>query len=267
MSFLTNRHGSLTYLTSTTLQGPLIHCFTTRQGGVSAGHLSSLNLGISRGDRPEAVRQNYTLLAEAVGFSVSRLVFARQTHSDIVQAVDASFCGQGLDIPVPAPRDALITRTPGVVLTVFSADCTPILLYDPVCHAVGAVHSGWRGTAAGIVRKTVLAMQKQYGCRPQDIRAAIGPCISSCCFETREDVPAAMEAALGNRALEAVMRRGEKYLVDLKLLNCMWLEDAGITQIDICADCTACLPARYWSHRKLGDLRGSMANMICLSTL
>ena len=112
--------------------------------------------------------------------------------------------GQGLFAPVPGERDGLITNEPGVVLTVFSADCTPVLLHDPVHRAVGAVHAGWRGTAGGIAAKAVEAMTSAFGTRPEDIQAAIGPCIGPCCFETGEDVPAAMVKALGEEALPAI---------------------------------------------------------------
>ena len=162
------------------------------------------------------------------------------------------------------PRDALVTNCPGVALVVFSADCTPILLHDPVAGAIGAVHAGWRGTAKGIVLKTVEAMVRQYGCRPENIRAAIGPCIGKCCFETAWDVPQAMLDALGPKAVTAISQVGEKYFVDLKFCNALWLQRAGVGELDISPDCTCCEPERFWSHRQVGDQRGSLAGIIML---
>lgn len=146
MSFHTVRKGQLEYLVSDRIETP--HCFSTRLGGVSEGFLSSLNLGIHRGDSLETCLENYRILGEAVGFSPEDTVLTRQLHGDIVATVGAADRGCGLlqelgDIE----RDGLMTNEPDTALTVFGADCTPVLLYDPVKRAVAAVHSGWRGTA------------------------------------------------------------------------------------------------------------------------
>lgn len=259
MSFITATAGPLEYLRSDTLTAR--HAFSTRYGGVSTGDLDSLNLGVHRGDRPGNVLENYRRLGRAVGFSVRDLVFTRQIHTDQVRIVTAADRGQGLFFPAP-DCDGLITNTPGVALAAFSADCTPILLFDPAAGAVGAVHAGWRGTALGIVRRAVEAMEDAFGVDPKNLRAAIGPCIGKCCFETRGDVPDAMRAALGERAQPAITRSGETYRVDLKLLNALWLREAGVEQIDVCPACTACEPNRFWSHRRVGNRRGSLAAII-----
>lgn len=263
MGFYVNRSGALEYLASDLLDGAA-HCFSTRLGGVSGGHLASLNLGTHRGDTPENVRENYRILGNAVGFSPEQTVFTKQVHSDIVERVGKNDCGRGLLREVENPCDGLITDEPGVALTVFSADCTPILLFDPVKRAVGAVHAGWRGTASGIAARAVEKMRAELGCEPKNIRAAIGPCIAQCCFETDADVPEAMRAALGSAAEEYIRPAGEKYYVNLKALNTVWLGRAGVRQIDVSADCTACRPERFWSHRRVGNRRGSLAAVIML---
>ena len=256
-------HNQPEYLTSSVLSSP--HAFTTRYGGVSVGTLASLNLGTHRGDDPAAVRQNYEILGRAVGFNPASLVFTRQTHSDTVAVVGQSQRGEGLSREVIDERDGIITNEPGVTLAAFSADCTPILLHDPVHHAIGAVHSGWRGTAAGIVQKAVERMTAAYGTDPADLEAAIGPCIGRCCFETDSDVPDAMIASLGEAACAAVTDDGNgKFHVDLKALNRLWLHRAGVKIIDVSEDCTACQPDRFWSHRRVGQARGSMAAVITL---
>ena len=256
-------HHSPEYLSSDCIAVP--HCFSTRHGGVSAGHLASLNLGVHRGDRWENVLENYRILGAAVGFAPEQTVFTHQTHTDIVVRVGKDECGRGLFSEVTEERVGLITNEPGVALTVFSADCTPILLYDPVKKAVGAVHAGWRGTAKGIAARCVEAMGREFGTEPADLRAAIGPCIGPCCFETHRDVPDAMIEALGEAALPAIRDdQNGKFHVDLKRLNAIWLARAGVKIIDISTDCTACQPDRFWSHRRVGNARGSLAAVILL---
>lgn len=260
---ITVEKGQLQYLTSELLSSTP-HCFSTRFGGVSEGDLSSLNLGTHRGDAPENVWENYRILGDAVGFRPEDTVFTKQIHSDIVERVDPSHRGRGLLREATQGCDGLITNCPNVVLTVFSADCTPILFHDPVAKAIGGCHAGWRGTAAGIAAKTVEAMIREFGCKAENIRAAIGPCISQCCFETDADVPDAMVQALGAEAQSCILPRGNKYYVNLKALNAIWLRRAGVVQIDIAEECTACQPHRFWSHRRVGNERGSLAAMILL---
>ena len=260
MSVITKKIGRLEYLTAEKITVP--HCFTTRFGGVSEGYLSSLNLGIHRGDKPENVRKNYEILGEALGFEVDNLVFTRQTHTNIVRVVDSSNAGEGLDREVEPECDALVTNTPGLVLAAFTADCTPILLHDPVTGAVGAVHAGWRGTVGDIAGNAVRAMAEHFGAEPENIRAAIGPNIGVCCFETHADVPDAVRAVLGVEAEAFIFPAGEKFRVDLKGVNAALLRRAGVRHIEISDACTACEPQRFWSHRRVGNDRGSLAAII-----
>lgn len=260
MSFQTIKRDGLEYLHADFLPAP--NSFSTRHGGVSTGHLASLNLGTGRGDEPANVEENWRRFGAAVGFSPEKLIFTHQVHGSLVRRVTAADFGQGLRCPAPQ-CDGLITDEPGAALAVFSADCTPILLCDTATGAVGAVHAGWRGTALGIVRRAVEAMGEAFGSRPQDIRAAIGPCIDRCCFETHADVPEAMLAALGDAARIAIDDHGDgTYHVDLKDLNGIWLEQAGVEQVETCPFCTACQPERFWSHRRVGDRRGALAAVI-----
>ena len=256
------RNDRLEYLQSDLLQTP--HCFSTRYGGVSEGYLASLNLGVHRGDKWENVWENYRILGENVGFSPEDTVFTKQIHSDIVERVGKAERGRGLLRPVEQGCDGLVTNETGVALTVFSADCTPILFYDPVARAIGACHAGWRGTAQGIALRTVEKMQAEFGCKAENIRAAIGPCISECCFETDGDVPAAMLQSLGAEAEACIRPVGQKYYVNLKGCNALWLHRGGVRQIEIAEECTACEPERFWSHRRVGNARGSLAAIIVL---
>ena len=259
MSIKNKRYGKVEYLKADGIKAP--HCFTTRIGGVSEGIFSSMNLGLHRGDDPEKVAENYRILGKCIGFELEDLVLTHQTHSDIVRKVGRGDCA-GIDSHTYPESDGLITNEPGVALVVFTADCTPILLHDPVTGAVGAVHAGWRGTASGIVKNCVEAMVREYGCDPADIHAAIGPNIGQCCFQTDREVPDAMIAALGNAAKEFIEQRENKYYVDLKEMNALWLRRSGVRNIEISISCTACRPDRYWSHRVTNGERGSQGAII-----
>ena len=260
MAVVTKKQGTLEYLTAEGIDVP--HCFTTRLGGVSEGYLSSLNIGMHRGDDPKNVEENYRILGAALGFSLEDLVLTRQIHTDIVRTVTRKDAGQGLDNRDYPECDALITNDPGVALVVFTADCTPILFHDPVTGAVGAAHAGWKGTALGIAAKTVEAMVREFGCDPENIRAAIGPNISACCFETDRDVPDAMISALGEDAKAFITPKKDKYYVNLKEINALWLRRAGVKEIEISDACTACQHDRFWSHRVTRGQRGSQGAII-----
>lgn len=256
---VTKKKGTLEYLTAEGICVP--HCFTTRFGGVSTDHLAALNIGMHRGDSRENVEENFRILGEAVGFCVEELVLTRQVHSDIVRKVGRNDC-QGIDHHNYPECDGLITNDPGVGLVIFTADCTPILLWDSVTGAVGAAHAGWRGTAADIAGKTIRAMVREFGCDPKNIRAGIGPNIGGCCFQTDGDVPQAMCNALGEVAKEWIRQDGEKYYVNLKEINALFLRRAGVEQVEISTACTACAPERFWSHRVTRGNRGSQGAVI-----
>lgn len=260
MSVICEKIGALEYLVAENIVVP--HGFTTRLGGVSTAEVGSLNLGIHRGDDPQNVRKNYEILGNALGFDPVDAVLSHQTHTDIVLPVTAAHKGAGLFGPELPECDGLVTNTPGVTLVVFTADCTPILLHDPVTGAVGAVHAGWRGTAAGIAQKAVLTMQSQYGCDPANIRAAIGPNIKQCCFETDWDVPKAILASLGDAAKPHIRQKGEKYYLDLTAINAEFLRRAGVRDIAAAPQCTRCDPNRFWSARVHGNARGSQGAVI-----
>ena len=265
MGLRTVTKGTLEYLQAEGITAP--HCFTTRYGGVSEGSLSSLNLGIHRGDQWENVLKNYEILGNALGFDTRKLVLSHQTHTDIILRVGEEQAGAGLFAPELPECDGLITNEPGVALTVFTADCTPILLQDTVTGAVGAVHAGWRGTAASIAGKAVAAMGREFGSKPENIRAAIGPNIGVCCFETDRDVPDALLDAFGEEARPFIFLKGEKYYVNLKEINALVLRRAGVSQIEISTDCTVCQSHRFWSHRVTKGDRGSQGAIIVCQPL
>lgn len=254
------------YVKSDLIPDIFAHCFTTRLGGVSSGYLSSLNLGVSRGDGPENVKKNYKLICDACGFDSGKLVFFHQIHSRTVLPVtlDDAFAPYERDMQ---EADGAVTDEAGVTLAVFTADCVPILLCDEKRRAIGAVHAGWRGTMLGIAGEGVRALIENYGCKAENIRAAIGASIGSCCFETNSDVPEAAEKLLGGEARRFIVSRGNgKYLVDLRGINRRVLELAGVKSenIDVSGECTVCNCDKYWSHRVTNGRRGVQAAMIML---
>ena len=255
----TEKIGTMEYLTADGIGAP--HCFTTRLGGVSEGIFASLNLRYNGGDTPENVEKNYALLADALGFSVKNLVVTRQTHSDIVRIVTKADA-RGINNRLYPESDALITNNPGCAIAIFTADCTPILLHDPEAGAVGAAHAGWRGTMAKIAAKTALAMVEAYGCKPENIRAAIGPNIAQCCFETDRDVPDAAIAAFGDAAKPHIPPPPPKYYVNLKARNAISLREIGVENIEISDACTYCSHDLYWSHRFTKGQRGTQGAFI-----
>lgn len=270
MDFTLNTVRDVSFLTCDHFDraGGVAHGFSTRLGGVSEGVHSGLNLGYNRGDDPDHVRENFRLFCCAIGADYNGLVKTRQVHRDHVQSVTAADRGMDLISPAPWETDGLVTDVPGVCLTIFSADCVPVLLYDPVRRCIAAVHSGWRGTALSIARVGVDRMVKDYGCRPDHILAAIGPAISKCCFETHADVPDEMITCLGAPIVSFIEELpGGKFRVDLKgiIQNTLLRSGLDPAHIAVSDHCTTCRTDLYWSHRLLGNQRGSMAAMIQLT--
>lgn len=247
--------------------GGAVHGFSTRMGGVSQGMWESLNLGTARGDDPDHVRENYRRFFKALGMDGGRIAAANQIHGGAVRCITTADVRADPYDKAGYEADGLMTDLPGVALLVYTADCVPILFYDPVRRVIAAVHAGWRGTAAGVATTAVARMGDVFGCRPGDILAAIGPGIGPDCFETHEDVPNAMTAALSTAVLQHIkIKENGKFAVDLKGINAMRLEQAGLDPAHIAVSriCTSCNSEKFWSHRRLGTSRGSMAAAIQL---
>lgn len=193
---------------------------------------------------------NRRRLAKSVGFDIDRLVTGEQTHSLNIATVTESNAGMGnLDIDSRIPcTDGLITNVPDICLMVLTADCVPIIVYDPATHSCGAIHAGWRGTANGIAKVAIERMSAEFGTKAENIVASIGPCIGTCCFEVGEDV-----ARHFARHPETIVRKTEwdRPHIDLTLSNRLQLIDAGVKcdNIEIAQACTKCNPAEFFSHR------------------
>ena len=243
------------------------HGFSTRWGGVSGGIYESMNLSFTRGDDPEAVRENFRRFSDAVGVDPESVVVSAQEHHTVLYNATAADRGRGVtrergyvDI------DGLLTDEPGVALCTQYADCVPLFFVDPVRRVVATSHSGWKGTAARIGAVTIERMAADYGCRREDILAGIGPSIGECCFEVDEPVAAVFRSMTEGR--ECVSPGpGEKSHVDLWEVNRRILLAAGVRaeHITITDLCTRCHPDVFWSHRATGGDRGSLAGLIALT--
>ena len=238
------------------------HGFTTRQGGVSAPPFDSLNLGWKWGDARASVDENHRRLLAVSGASVMLrasqvhgIRILRVTHGDDPMAVAAE------------QADGLVTDDPGLGISIHVADCTPILMACPRTGACAALHAGWRSTVAGMARAGVAAMVSNFGCSPQELRVALGPCIGACCFEVGSEVAdafvMAMPAARSNGVVLTVPGRASH--IDLRTFQRLELESAGVLpeNIDTSTDCTRCDPDhRFFSFRAAGRATGQSVGFI-----
>lgn len=176
-------------------------------------------------------------------------VSAKQVHSDTVVVAN------GLSGSV-GEADALITSQPGQMVGIRTADCVPVLLVDPVRRAVAAVHAGWRGTVAAIAAKSVVRMREEFGSRPEDLLAAIGPCIGLCCFEVGPEVGCQFQSIFPQQA--------DSRHVDLAEANRIQLVQAGVGEqaIEVAGLCTVCTDREFHSYRRDREKSGRMVSAI-----
>lgn len=245
------------------------HGFSTRIGGVSIlQHTSSLNLNFNLGDDDNTVLENLRLFSEAVGVEPESIVSLPQIHSSDVIYVDENLRGARYYKTSQLKCDGYVTDRPGITLGVKTADCVPILYYDPIVKVIGAVHAGWRGTYANIAVNCVGEMVK-LGASPENIRAAIGPSIHSCCYEVGEDFIDEVVSLAGREAAEryiGIPSDSKRPHADIVGYNVEILLDSGLKpeNIDVCELCTCHNPELFYSHRFSKGMRGSMLSIISL---
>jgi len=268
----------------------LWHGFSTRLGGVSRAYCgddapSELNLGFTAADTREAVEQNRRLLAEAVTGSASTpMVALRQFHSNLVVIADES----AVERERPRKADGIITATPGMLLAIQTADCIPVMVADRKHRVVAAFHAGWRGTVKRIVQLGVGRMRLEFGSRPEDLVAAIGPGAGQCCYAVGEEVLSEFESQFSYaRALvrevfdsDPVRRKypmlfltqrapghspiGPSLHLDLIEANRRQLLDAGVSPraISSTGGCTNCHTQLFFSYRASHGHAGRMMSVI-----
>ncbi len=298
MSWKLRKKNGVVWLETARLGLPgLLHAFTTRAPG-------NFNLNYSVAGSPGSVTRNRKKLLRALG-GPWQLITLKQRHTDIVRALDAvprrrdAEAMRERDGALKFYGDALITNQPRLLLAVQVADCLPILLLDPKQRVVAAVHAGWRGTARRIAEKTVGEMQARFGCRPRDLRAAIGPGIHACCYEVGREVVEAFESQfpyweklvrrvkvsvpdliwqqrlMSREPLPPGARRPrpaltapaeERIFLDLVEANRRQLVAAGLRSKSIIASplCTACRTDLLFAHRAEHGRTGRMMGLIGL---
>jgi len=254
------QNNGLRYYTFDIFPENITQAVFTRQGGVSPRPWNSLNVGGSIGDDITHVRENRIRSFKALGRATESIHDVWQVHSADVVYADAP---RPLDTEYQK-ADIMLTDNPQVTLFMRFADCTPILLYDPVKQVVGAVHSGWLGTVRGATRVAVEAMQDRYGTNPADVLAAIGPAIGPDHYEVGEDVITQVRETFGEHAQSLIETHGESVHFNLWKANRILLEGAGVKQIETADICTACHTEDWFSHRAEKGKTGRFGAMIAL---
>lgn len=249
--------------------GIVTHGFSTRIGGVSEGVCSTMNLSFARGDKEEAVRENFRRMAHALGVEPGDMVCSKQTHTTNVRVVTEEDRGKGITKSLDyTDVDGLITNVPGLCLATFYADCVPLFFVDPVHRAIGLSHSGWRGTVGKIGKVTVEMMQKEYGTNPKDVIAAVGPSICQDCYEVSEDVIEQFRENFDKKDWEKLFYRKEngKYQLNLWTANEIVFAEAGIQKehMAITNLCTCCNPDVLFSHRASQGKRGNLGAFMAI---
>ena len=249
----------------------LEHGFSTRKGGVSKEHLASLNLSFSVEDAKENVLENFRRIGERFGKTPEDFVLSKQSHETKVLKVGRKDRGKGITKDRDYEGiDALITDEKGIILSCFSADCVPILFYDPIHKAVGACHSGWRGTKGKILQNVVEEMRKHFSSNPAEILIAIGPSICKEQYIVSEDLALSFledYPDLGEDTASPIQRISkDKFQLDLWDLNRRIALDSGIKEehISISGYCTMENPELFFSHRYSQGKRGLQGAFICL---
>ncbi|MFQ5683443.1 MAG: peptidoglycan editing factor PgeF [Candidatus Binatia bacterium] len=227
-------------------RGGLLHGFLGRRGGKSVGPYSSLNLSFRVGDDPRAVKDNMCDVKKAVGVHDLRIVTMKQMHGDhIIDMKDRNRKEAG-------EADGMVAEEREIFLGVLTADCVPILFSVPGRKLVAVVHAGWRGTLAGIAPKMVRHLNERYDAEPDSLETAIGPAIGACCYEITADVSGPLVRKWRDLAQNCLQGKDGRQFLDLRELNRLQLEEAGIPakQIFRLGPCTSCAGDDFYSYRR-----------------
>lgn len=245
--------------------GRLKHAFCTRLGGVSQGPFRSLNFDTRGGDSRENVLQNTKILAEAMELDPERIFLANQVHGDQVLILEEDPAGSGSKYH-HLDYDAIITQQKGVAIGVLTADCLPIMLYDPKREVIGIVHAGWRGTCLNVVGNVIAKLKKAFQVDPQDLMVGLGPSIGECCYQVDIKVVRSIKNSTSRWKEFIKPLKANRYTLDLVGLNVHQLLQADVPQGNIVRvnACTACNSKIFFSHRASKGKTGRQLNLIQL---
>lgn len=241
----------------------LFHFSTTVNGGCSVGKYATFNLGLYSGDNHNDVTRNRCRLSDMLEVEFESLYFPYQTHGTDILMIDEAFLIKDsvCQLELMKGVDAVITNQKNICIGVSTADCVPILIYDPKRNILAAIHAGWRGTVARISEKVVTMMKGRFGCEPQDLKVGIGPSISCGCFEVGEEVVSEFECA--GFVMEQISNRNSltgKIHIDLWKANRYVLIGLGVSgvNIEIAGLCTYSNPDLFFSARRQSIQSGRM---------
>jgi YfiH family protein len=258
----------------------LTHAFSTRNGGKTAKPMDNFNLGLHLFAEPwiTDARENRAKLCAAFSLNSDRLIVPNQPHSN-----DILFTRETINRKADLEVDGITTDAHSLPLILFSADCVPILIFDPIKKVLSIVHAGWRGTASGIVSEALRVMNERCGSAPSDLVAAIGPAIGSCCYPVNSEVVVRLLASLGYslpvetpvaqllakikqlNLEQFFLGQDDQICPDLKAINALQLLQAGMTGIDVSNLCTACNPEIFYSYRQSGGNTGRQGLIAALT--
>ncbi|MEW6775903.1 MAG: peptidoglycan editing factor PgeF [Bdellovibrionota bacterium] len=246
--------------------GAIFHGFTTKKPFTRKGKVVHFNFREPPEGDGKIFRQSLTELAKESGVSQSRIIYPQQEHGAEVLTIMQENPPSDFETLRQVRADAVVTDIPGLLIGVRTADCVPILLYDERAGIVAAVHAGWRGTVAGVLERTLEILFKQFHSEPATLHAAVGPSVSFESFEVDEQVLARFRERFAFWSRFARPTRGNKWFIDLKMINAYILAAAGISEkaLDVSPHCTVQDKALFYSYRREGDGAGRMLNFIGL---
>ncbi|ABA90186.1 laccase family multicopper oxidase [Syntrophotalea carbinolica DSM 2380] len=259
------RKGKISYMQPDwAIEKPVEAGFTTRNGGISRPPYNSLNLGYNTEDAPHNVEGNRSNLTRAFDLHPHQLLTVKQVHGNDILIVDQP--NHDLSHFLTVASDAIVTNQPGFMFGVLVADCFPVLLHDPTLQVGAAIHLGWRGAANCLLGKTVEAMQSNFGCRPENLSAAVGPGIAAHHYEVDRTVRDAFRQGSGHWPQIASETALGKWQLDLQRSCLLQLEDVGIqsSQISMVEECTCCHRELFFSHRRDNGATGRQLGFMIL---
>lgn len=245
----------------------IAHFCTSREGGVSVGNYASFNLSPFSGENPDNFSENKKILADSLGIGLNKIIIPYQTHGTEIREINETFLQLNSEQKEAflSGVDALITKLSSICIGITTADCVPILFFDPVKKVIAAAHAGWRGTCGKIAEKTILTLIEKHDCKPSDILVTIGPSISPEVYEVGKELVKNFENA-GFDISEVFCTKNNSIYLDLWKANEQLLLKNGILQqnVVVAGICTYSEHEKFFSARRLGLKSGRMLSGIML---